>query len=816
MNKPVSKKPRRLTLSDEPKELLLELFTLLIAFAITPIKFLFDIYPFGLALCASSKRRSPFALAGSALSFVIFVDNSVPYVIALLALVGMRLVGSVWLHDNGEREVSLGQASRPSFVSLLFTEKVSVRVALCALCAFGLGIYRFIASGYSYYELFVLIFFCVFSSVLCYALCSLSDGKGQGRLLGICALLFIFIYSIRGKEILGLDISMVLSYASILYASKYVSGAKSTALGALLGICHGVLFAPVFAICALTSSILWSFSYYLAIISALVMSVGYGVFASGYQALVYLLPELLLASLAMYPITRFEILPRAEIIFGKSQENPPPKSNSDAHTRDAMLEASKAFKEISELLSELSQKSKAPDREFFKSASLEICEKHCFGCPKRSICWEREIVTTKDNIARMGEQAFLNGAPSADGIDERFLHRCPNIELIFEELATLKRGIEESSSRTDKLEVSAQDYLLVSRLIEESFSNLDNELRPNVTLTDRATRTCDKLGLKYTSLEVVGAQGIKITISGVSTEASKCSLSELKDALEGALDSPLDTPTITEVDALSEIVIASAPSLCVKSAKSVLSASDGEQNGDTLCELSTTDNKFYSLLCDGMGSGRDAYITSDMCAEFMRRLLPVCKSKELSMCMLNNFIRARGLECSSSVDLLEIDLLSGSACLIKSGAAPSFIKRGSSVFRLHSRTAPIGIMKELDAEKLDFNLREGDIVIMISDGIASDERDSKFLVDYLSSIEVLDEDEIIDTAFDENSKKEILTAANAQKIKPAELEQSSKRTTKLSLERLPEAIVDLAKKRGALHRDDMSVGVIKVSSCRAS
>ena len=64
---------------------------------------------------------------------------------------------------------------------------------------------------------------------------------------------------------------------------------------------------------------------------------------------------------------------------------------------------------------------------------------------------------------------------------------------------------------------------------------------------------------------------------------------------------------------------------------------------------------------------------------------------------------AKSLECSSSVDLLEIDLASAEASLTKSGAAPSFIKRGENVFRLHSKTAPIGIMKALDAERLDFS-----------------------------------------------------------------------------------------------------------------
>jgi serine phosphatase RsbU (regulator of sigma subunit) len=177
--------------------------------------------------------------------------------------------------------------------------------------------------------------------------------------------------------------------------------------------------------------------------------------------------------------------------------------------------------------------------------------------------------------------------------------------------------------------------------------------------------------------------------------------------------------------------------------------------------------------------------------------------------MLNNFVRAKALESSSSVDLLEIDLLNGNACLVKSGAAPSFIKRGTNVFRLHSRTAPIGIMKELDGEKLDFSKREGDIVVMISDGIASDERDSKFLVDLLSSVEIVENDEIIDTSPSNEIKKEVLSPINTtEKIT---LDAPSKDLTpkRLTLDALPDAIIALAKQRGA-PRDDMSVSVIKI------
>ena len=106
-----------------------------------------------------------------------------------------------------------------------------------------------------------------------------------------------------------------------------------------------------------------------------------------------------------------------------------------------------------------------------------------------------------------------------------------------------------------------------------------------------------------------------------------------------------------------------------------------------------------------------------MCTEFLEKILMVTKEKELLLSMLNNFVRAKNLECTSSVDLLEVDTFSNQATIIKSGSAPSYIKRGEKVFKLQSKTAPIGILKELDAQRHEFLVERGDLIVMVSDGI---------------------------------------------------------------------------------------------------
>jgi stage II sporulation protein E len=116
-------------------------------------------------------------------------------------------------------------------------------------------------------------------------------------------------------------------------------------------------------------------------------------------------------------------------------------------------------------------------------------------------------------------------------------------------------------------------------------------------------------------------------------------------------------------------------------------------------------------------------------------MLGATMSKTTSIKMLNNFLRYKDGECSSTVDLFEFDTLTGKASFVKSGAAPSIVKRGGGIFRIKSQTMPIGLLSSIDAEKTDLSLREGDTVIMLSDGI-SQSCDEKWLLSAIAEANI--------------------------------------------------------------------------------
>jgi stage II sporulation protein E len=138
-----------------------------------------------------------------------------------------------------------------------------------------------------------------------------------------------------------------------------------------------------------------------------------------------------------------------------------------------------------------------------------------------------------------------------------------------------------------------------------------------------------------------------------------------------------------------------------------------------------------------MGSGREAALTSGICSVFLSKILSATGRCGISLEMLNGFLRNKGSgsmhECSATVDLLDLDLITGKAEFYKSGAAPSYIFRDGNLFKLRSNTVPLGIIKELDAKKLEIDIGEDDIIVMVSDGVTQSKDECPWLFELLKS-----------------------------------------------------------------------------------
>ncbi len=161
--------------------------------------------------------------------------------------------------------------------------------------------------------------------------------------------------------------------------------------------------------------------------------------------------------------------------------------------------------------------------------------------------------------------------------------------------------------------------------------------------------------------------------------------------------------------------------------------------GDTIRTFDGPDGMFYALLCDGMGHGQRAAITSNSCAVFLERTLRAGVSVPTALSLLNQYLLTRAKipehEISSTIDLFCFNRYTGQGELIKSGAAPSWLLRDGRQICLCSHTLPIGILQTIDAHVLPLEVQAGDHILMMSDGVYDGEPAGKgrdWLADLLS------------------------------------------------------------------------------------
>ena len=64
-----------------------------------------------------------------------------------------------------------------------------------------------------------------------------------------------------------------------------------------------------------------------------------------------------------------------------------------------------------------------------------------------------------------------------------------------------------------------------------------------------------------------------------------------------------------------------------------------------------------------------------------------------------------------------LDLCTGKLQIIKTGSPATFIKRKGEVKIINSQSLPVGILKDVEFNLYEEYLEDGDIVIMMSDGV---------------------------------------------------------------------------------------------------
>lgn len=345
----------------------------------------------------------------------------------------------------------------------------------------------------------------------------------------------------------------------------------------------------------------------------------------------------------------------------------------------------------------------------------EAARRTCLDCKMCGKCWQTDFRKTYKNILELIGIIETEGGLTLQNAPEGFCAQCGRADSFIEELGHVyelyKRDVLRRSDAVTARNLIAEQYNELSGLFSDMAEQISSGF---VFLEDEEERIVDgldKLGIMPYEVSVVEAVGGTCEIYLRLPPAVK------HTAIEGVLSDVLrhDIGYTETKDGLSKYV--SKPCFSVDTASEQQPAAGVRMSGDSI-GMFCADNRFFAILADGMGSGCEAQYESNAAVRLLSEFLKAGFSPKTALGILNSAMCLNmDKEIYSTIDLLEIDLYSGCARLYKIGSAETVIYSNGEINTVSSASIPMGILSDIRLENKRMELCEGDVVLLMTDGI---------------------------------------------------------------------------------------------------
>ncbi len=555
----------------------------------------------------------------------------------------------------------------------------------------------------------------------------------------ISAVLLLFLTALSLKDLVffGISVAYVFVGFTTLLVAKRFGAVRAGVVGFISSLGVTGIYSVSFALSGLGAGAFFSLGAGYALIVGCGTSSLWGYYIAGLSGLLSTLPEYLIAAALVSPMLKNVKSAPVEIITEDTSKSAAEMVGTVALSYQNKYSKSLDLLEmsltsLSSVINDYSAKHKAPTPDEYRSLVVSVAEEHCKNCTGRKFCMIENIRPCMANMDAI-LQKLSDGAeicPEDVNGDTEF---CQKAEAVAESINERVAKAAENAFKHKDSNSTSEEYALIAKLINEARCRDEEERTVNTALTEVLTTAIVKGGFEKGIIRAFGTRKKHIILAGEDANGDVISSQKLREEIETALGTKLGAPEFFRHAKMALMECDTARSFSVSYAKCEAAGESGEISGDTVSFFESGDDSFYALLSDGMGKGEVAHETSQFVSKFLTRALDFGATKETILHLLNYIIKGADEECSATVDLFELDLYSGEATFIKSGAAPSFVKRDTSLFRIRSQTAPIGLMKNIDSERIKVEVKPGDYVIMLSDGVVECAEEAPWLIELIAN-----------------------------------------------------------------------------------
>lgn len=356
----------------------------------------------------------------------------------------------------------------------------------------------------------------------------------------------------------------------------------------------------------------------------------------------------------------------------------------------------------------------------------EVTEETCQKCFMKERCWQKEFDTTyslmeelKDNLKEEREpnrnllRTFNNHCIKANKV----VHTMKEEMAVFNVNQQLKKQVIESKR------LVADQLQGVSDIMDDFAKEILRERKHHEEQEVEIIQALDNMGIELERLDIYQLEKGNIDIEMTTSfyqyrgEGSKLIAPVLSDILKEMVIIK-EEKVSPFPNGYTNLSFGSAKEFIVETGVANAAKGGGLVSGDSYTTIELGAGKYALAISDGMGNGKRAREESGETLKLLQQILQTGIPEHVAIKSINSILSLRTTdEMFATLDLAVINLHNAFVRFLKIGSIPSFIKRGNEVINIEASNLPMGIIAEFDVDIVSRQLKSGDLLIMMSDGI---------------------------------------------------------------------------------------------------
>lgn len=394
------------------------------------------------------------------------------------------------------------------------------------------------------------------------------------------------------------------------------------------------------------------------------------------------------------------------------------KNTADLQVSDTLRTASESIYAVAKIVTDVSGRLDKVINPEINRLFSSLQQKVCDGCERKATCWNKDFDITARDIL------YIAGIEQGKGGRISLAVTCKRYDLLCRAVSASYPAY--SAAMASKTRVSEMRRILTDQFV--TLSDFLSELSANVSESrtrDRSKSAYIKSAMNDSGIAVAGLdcfffKGRAMVEITLFEPPDNSSLNRMKALLELITKRRFEAPEICDGDTDTLLMFREKSAYKITGGYSQRALKAGNLCGDTVAIFTSGFNFFNAIISDGMGTGSRAAIDSTMACSIIEKLVCSDFSYKSALKMVNSSLIMKSTdETISTVDALQINPYTCRAAFYKAGGAVSFIRQDDRVTIIEKPSLPLGIIRNTSFAYEEKQLKRGDIILLVSDGVTS-------------------------------------------------------------------------------------------------